>query len=198
MGAGKYLKVIWLYAAGLILVFAGLYMIAFGSPGPMGFWLMIGGFFFSMIGGVYGKKKLMETEMIKEPVVAVSRQVDQIKQNVVSQLKPMETAAVQPQPVVEQPRPVAQPQIQETQPVQPQVMEQEPDQGAQLRGGIIKVMVCPECNTENSPQNMYCSNCGKKLRASPSLKKAAAAPQRKKAAKKKKSRAKAQPQPQQQ
>ena len=195
MGARKYLKVIWLYAVGLVLVFSGLYMIAFSSAGPLGFELMIGGFFLCMIGGVYGKKKLMEVDMAVEPVAAVSRQVEQIKQNVVSQLRPMEPAAVQPQEAVQ---PQAQPQVQAVQPAplvqQPQAMEPEQEQ-PQLRGGIIKVMVCPDCNTENSPQNMYCSNCGKKLRSAPTLKKPAATPQRKKAAKKKK--AKAQPQEQQ-
>ncbi len=198
MGAGKYLKVIWLYAIGLALVFSGLYMIALMSAGPLGFELMIAGFFFCMVGGVYGKKKLMEGDMAVEPVATVSRQVEQIKQNVVSQLKPMETAPAQPQPIAQ---PVPQPVIQPAPAVQqPQIVEREPEQPA-LTGGIVKVMVCPDCNTENSPQNMYCSNCGKRLRAAPSLKKpaaTAAAPQRRKAAKKKKARPKAQQQEQQQ
>lgn len=187
MAFQKYLKIIWLYAIGLILVFSGLYMIAFGSAGPLGFELMIAGFFFSMIGGVYGKKKLMETDM--DVVPTVSRQVEQIKQNVVSQLRPMESAEEQP-PVAEQPRP--QPRIQpRSQPVQPTVQQTQPIQQpvqfpqAQERGRVIKVMVCPDCNTENAPKNMYCSNCGKRLRAEPLPKKSALKPQpQKKKAKK--------------
>jgi hypothetical protein len=211
MAFQKYLKVIWLYAIGLVLVFSGLYMIAFGSAEPTGFELMIGGFFFCMIGGVYGKKKLMEVDMGGEPAPAISRQVEQIKQNVVSQLRPMETAEEEAQPVMEQPR--IQPRIQakqqpRPQPIvqqavqqavqQPQVIMQEPAQfsQAQVKGMIIKVMVCPDCNTENAPKNMYCSNCGKRLRAEPLPKKSAQKPQPQK--KKAKKRVQAKPQPQQQ
>jgi hypothetical protein len=190
MALKKYLKVIWLYAIGLVLVFWGLYMIAFASSGPTGFELMIGGFFFCMIGGVYGKKKLMEADMGGEPIAAVSRQMDQIKQNVVSQLRPMEPqegaepAVEQPTQRIQQPQPRMQPNIQPI--VQPAQPAQQPVQFPQVqeRGMVIKVMVCPDCNTENSPKNMYCSNCGKRLRAEPLPRRARKAQPQKKKAKK--------------
>lgn len=194
MSLTKYIEIVWMNLIGIGFVSIGLYMIMFLASAsaiynPMGFILMVMGLFFSAIGGFYGKKKLLEAGMAQEPVAAVSRQVEQIKQNVVSQLKPMEAAGqAKPQPVVEQPR--IQPMLQQPVVQEPQTME--PEQPAQLTGGIIKVMVCPDCNTENSPQNMYCSNCGKRLRAAPLPNKSVKAPQHKKAVKRKQSKPKQQ------
>jgi hypothetical protein len=181
MAAGKYLKVIWMYALGLALVFIGLYMIAFmpsmASSGPYGFGLMVTGLLLSTVGGIYGKKKLLESSAEKLPAVE-NKQIDQLKQNVVSQLKPPETAEtpadipkMAEEPKLEPARmadtgqeiapKAAMPRTQ-YQPVQPAAQAQPVAPSAD---GIVKVLLCPGCNTENSPANAFCFNCGKRLRA---------------------------------
>ena len=164
MAASGFLKVIWMYAAGLALIFIGLYMITFmqalSSSGPMGFGLMVTGLFLSMIGGIYGKKKLLESPGEQIPVIE-AKQIDQLKQNVVSQLKPPETAADPPKaafipkPEIKAPTEVAKP-IQQPEPLPPA-------QPAATEG-VMKILLCPDCNTENPPSNMFCSSCGKRLR----------------------------------
>jgi outer membrane biosynthesis protein TonB len=177
------LKVIWMYAIGLALIFYGLYMLTFlqtsSSSGPAGFGVMTTGLLLSMIGGIYGKKKLLESAGEQLPAIE-AKQIDQLKQNVVSQLKPPETAAdppkaafipkpeIKPPTEVAKPAPIEQPAI--AQPAQPAPAAAE---------GVIKILMCPGCNTENPPSNMFCSKCGKRLRA----------PEKKATAKKSKKRA---------
>jgi len=167
MSLPKYLKVAGLSIAGFALVFIGLYMIAFANAGPIGFGLMMGGLLLSTIGGIYGKKKLLEQ------IPETSRQMEQIKENVVSQLKPQKEA----DPPQEISRPDEPP---EQKPLPKQAANAEPKpetelkpiirtvqvqaEGA-LKPKLVKVMVCPGCDTENPPTNMYCSKCGKRLRA---------------------------------
>ncbi|MCX6815030.1 MAG: hypothetical protein NTY20_05270 [Candidatus Aenigmarchaeota archaeon] len=162
MAAGRFMKVIGMYAIGLVLIFVGLYMIAFMSYGPTGFGLMVAGLLFSTIGGFYGKKKLLEGTPEKLPPIE-SRQIDQLKQNVVSQLRPPETLADPPKIPVEQPKPEPKPAI----PIQPKAQEPVlPSEPSEARG-VVKILICPGCNTENPPANMFCSNCGKRLKAIP-------------------------------
>jgi hypothetical protein len=198
MSAGKYLKVIWMYAIGLALVFIGLYMISFmpslASSGPYGFGLMVTGLLLSTVGGIYGKKKLLETSGEKLPAVE-TKQIDQLKQNVVSQLKPPETSAEAPASL---PKIVEQPALEPSHmPDTGQIMapkvalappsQYQPGQPAQVQptapvtDGVVKVLLCPGCNMENPPSNAFCFNCGKRLRAPE--KKAGKAKPRKKARK---------------
>ena len=155
MNIEKYLEVIWMNLIGIGFVSVGLYMIIFLSAGnaifnPMGFILMVMGLFFSTIGGFYGKKKLLAAE---NPVSIESRQIDQLKQNVVSQVMPVQIA-VQEKPELKQ---VVQ--------AKPQVIG---IQSAETQPGqVVKVMVCPGCDTENPPSNMFCFNCGKRLKVLP-------------------------------
>jgi hypothetical protein len=153
------LKVIWMYALGLTLIFVGLYAIAFMSSGPTGFILMVGGLFVSMVGGIYGKKKLLEASGEQLPAIE-TKQIDQLKQNVVSQLKPPETAADPPQhaPVLPKPEPK---QLAQPTPILP---PQQIAPAVPAEGGVIKILLCPDCSTENPPTNMFCSKCGKRLR----------------------------------
>jgi len=99
----------------------------------------------------------MEGSAEKLPLIE-AKQIDQLKQNVVSQLKPPQTSvdsqkAAQPRPDVKPPS-QAQPQ-----PVQEISAPAEPS------GGVIRILMCPGCNTENPPSNMFCFNCGKRLKA---------------------------------
>lgn len=188
MAAERYLKIIWMYAIGLAFIFAGLYTIMFNptyapSSGPTGFALMVVGLFFSTIGGFYGKKKLME---VQSPDPMESRQMDQIKQNVVSQLKPPESSpdpavTVEPpktvQAVVIKPEPQPQPK--------PEAKAGIPSAPAQsVEEKVLKIMVCPQCNSENPPSNMFCFSCGKRLRAPEQVKKPSRPKSHKKNAKK--------------
>jgi hypothetical protein len=166
MAGQRFLKVIWMYAAGLALIFSGLYMIIFmqalASSGPMGFSLMTVGLLLSMVGGIYGKKKLMETSGEQIPVIE-AKQIDQLKQNVVSQLKPPETAPAQ-SPVV--PKPDVKPPTEVNQALPAQTALQQPSQPAPaVQEGIMRILMCPGCNTENPLSNMFCFKCGKRLRA---------------------------------
>jgi len=86
-----------------------------------------------------------------------SRQIDQLKQNVVSQV----TSQTQPQ--VQQP--AREPEPVKAEPVKAQKITVA--QAAQPQAGVVKIMVCPGCDTENPPSNMYCFNCGKRLKALP-------------------------------
>ncbi len=190
MGAGKYLKVIWMYAIGLALVFIGLYVISFltsvASSGPLGFGLMITGLLFSTVGGIYGKKKLLETAGEKLPAME-TKQIDQLKQNVVSQLKPPETAdpPADPPRIAEQmePEPVSAKPIMSQQMAAPPSIHNQPAQPAPApMEGVVKVIICPGCNAENPPTDVFCFSCGKRLRAPE--KKPAKARSKKKARKK--------------
>jgi hypothetical protein len=184
MAGRRFLKVIWMYAAGLALIFSGLYMIIFmqslASSGPMGFGLMTTGLLLSMVGGIYGKKKLLETSGEQMPVIE-AKQIDQLKQNVVSQLKPPEEAAAAPQPVT-----VPKPDVKPPTEVKPAMPASAPMQQAAQPApaeGVMKILMCPGCNTENPPSNMFCFSCGKRLRA----------PAKKARAKSRKAKKKAQP-----
>jgi hypothetical protein len=162
MAAGRFMKVIWMYAAGLALIFIGLYVLAFmpslSYSGPLGFGLMVSGLFLSMVGGIYGKKKLLETSGEKLPAVE-TRQIDQLKQNVVSQLKPPETA----DPPAEPPKIEEEHALPEAMAVPSQSMPSQPAPAPVE--GVVKILMCPGCDTENPPTNMFCFNCGKRLRA---------------------------------
>jgi len=184
MAGSRFLKVIWMYAAGLALIFSGLYMIIFmqslASSGPMGFGLMTTGLLLSMVGGIYGKKKLLETSGEQMPVIE-AKQIDQLKQNVVSQLKPPEEARATPQPVTV-PKPDVKPPTEVKPAATPAAPVQEPVQPVPAAAeGVVKILLCPGCNTENPPSNAFCFNCGKRLRAP---EKKAKAKTRKKARKK--------------
>jgi len=162
MSVRKYMEIIWMDMIGIGFISVGLYMIIFLSLqtplyAPMGFILMVFGLFFSTIGGFYGKKKLMEGSMEKLPLIE-AKQIDQLKQNVVSQLKPPETSADSQK--VSQPRPEIRPPA-EARPVT--VKEIAPP--AEPSAGVIRILMCPGCNTENPPSNMFCFNCGKRLKA---------------------------------
>jgi len=160
MDLAKYIKVIWLYIIGELLIFIGFYIITFNyigsNSGPVGFGMMIPGLLFCTIGGFYGKKKLTEGSPEKLPVIE-AKQIDQLKQNVVSQLKPPETSGdlpkVQPRPDVRPPPEAEHPPVEEIAPP------------AEPSAGVVKILMCPGCNTENPPSNMFCSNCGKRLKA---------------------------------
>jgi len=183
MSVRQSLEVIWMYIIGVVFVSIGLYMIAFLSSGtpiyaPMGFFLMVPGLFFATIGGFYGKKKLMQGE---RPVSIESKQLDQIKQNVVSQLKPAQPEDIK-QIVGQKEGFEGRPAPQEAKPEAPK----EPEKPAP---GVMKIMVCPGCNFENPPTNIFCSSCGKRLRKTegaeaPSSKSAGPKKARKKARKK--------------
>ncbi|MEM7816273.1 MAG: hypothetical protein QXN71_04080 [Candidatus Aenigmatarchaeota archaeon] len=152
MGTTKYIEALWMYLIGIGFISVGFYMILFLSASsplypPMGFILMVFGLLFSTLGGFYGRKKLLESS---QPKPMEQRQIDQIKQNVVSQLKPPET------PKEPSPSP---PKIEQS---QQKVEEPKPPESTDK---VVKVMVCPGCNTENPPSNMFCFNCGKRLRA---------------------------------
>ena len=158
MSAGKFMKVVWMDLIGVGLISIGLYMIIFLAAqtpvyAPMGFGLMVLGLFFSTIGGFYGKKKLLEISGERLPAIE-TKQIDQLKQNVVSQLKLPETAADLPSAkpkAREEPRPEPKPQAQNIPPAD--------------QSGVIRILMCPGCNTDNPPSNMFCFNCGKRLRA---------------------------------
>jgi hypothetical protein len=161
MDLAKYIKVIWLYIICELLIFVGFYIIAFNytgsNSGPIGFGIMIPGLLSCTIGGFYGKKKLIQGSSEKLPLIE-AKHIDQLKQNVVSQLKPPETSADSPKAA--QPRPEIRPPA-EAKPVP--VKEIAPP--AEPSAGVQKILMCPGCNTENPPANMFCSNCGKRLKA---------------------------------
>jgi len=173
MSVRKYMEIIWMDLIGVGFISVGLYMIIFLSVqtpvyAPMGFVLMVLGLFFSTIGGFYGKKKLMEGSAEKLPLIE-AKQIDHLKQNVVSQLKPPETSGDSPKVV--QPRPEIKPPT-EAKPSQsqkaatpPSIHQSEIAPPAEPSAGVIKILMCPGCNTENPPSNMFCSNCGKRLKA---------------------------------
>jgi len=179
MAFKKYMKIAGMSVAGFALVFIGLYMIIFASSGPTGFGLMMGGLLLTMIGGIYGKKKLMEGDSGQQSSVD-SRQIDQIKQNVVSQLRPSQKEADPPEEMPDPPgepeqKPLPKQAAKAEAKIQPETA-QEPKpiirmvQAPSAEGTkpkLVKVMVCPSCDTENPPTNMYCSKCGKRLRAQP-------------------------------
>ncbi|HJW96925.1 MAG TPA: hypothetical protein VJ485_02070 [archaeon] len=162
MSVTKYIEIVWMNLIGIGFVSAGLYMIIFLSSGnaiynPMGFILMVMGLFFSTIGGFYGKKKLLQET---NPVSMESRQLDQIKQNVVSQVRPAQVQAQapkEPEPAIEKEGGKAsfkpESKVMVTQAAEPQP------------GQVVKIMVCPGCDTENPPSNMFCFNCGKRLKS---------------------------------
>ena len=184
MQFARYLKVLWLYAIGLAFVFYGLYSIMFSPPsaGPFGFGLMVAGLLFSTVGGFYGKHMLMAGA---EVLPSESRHMDQIKQNVVSQLRPPEVrqeardppteASASPAQIMQasnpdpQPQPQAKPSVAQPEPkAEPKPIIVAPAQLVQSQAqeqNVLKVMVCPGCNFENPPSNMFCSKCGKRLKA---------------------------------
>ena len=170
MDSKKYLKIAGLSITGFALVFIGLYMIAFLKSGPTGFGLMMGGLLFSTIGGIYGKKKLMEGGEGYQSAVD-SRQIDQIKQNVVSQIKPSKEADPPAQPPTQPEKPMPRQALKQE--LRPAPMIEEPEMAVQapaadaVSSKPFKIMVCPSCDTENPPTNMYCSKCGKRLRTHP-------------------------------
>jgi hypothetical protein len=192
MGSKKYLEIVWMYVIGVVFISAGLYMIIFLSKdvpiyAPMGFVLMIPGLFFSTIGGFYGTRKLIQDQSAPTE----NRQMDQIKQNVVSQLKPVQGEDVKKLEAEKEPfegRPTSEgrrtvvgsrPQstsIETSPSVHNKAAKAEPPKEAEepaAQEAVKKVMVCPGCDFENPPSNMFCSNCGKRLKAG--AKKAAAA-----------------------
>ncbi len=170
MGIERYVNILWMYSIGISLIFIGFYMIQFMSMGPQGFAVMMPGLLFCTLGGFYGKKKLLEGV---QPGPPEGRQMDQIRQNVVSQLKLPGTEQTMPKSEggemadsgkqdIQPAKAVQAPKAMETQkPLQkPGVLEEKPS-----AEGLTKVMVCPGCDFENPPANTFCSNCGKRLRA---------------------------------
>jgi hypothetical protein len=196
MDVKRYMNVIWLYAIGLVFIFSGLYMIASMGAGPSGFGFMVVGLMFSTIGGFYGKKKLMEGVA---PAAMEDRQMDMLKQNVVSQVRvrapssrdvqanapkdwddggdvpdmqAQEMSRSAPSTPVIKARPLQarpQPQIQPASAAPAVAPTIEVPGIAADEKGFVKIMVCPDCNTENPPGNIYCSSCGKRLRKAVSL-----------------------------
>jgi hypothetical protein len=167
MGIKRYVKILWMYSIGISLIFLGFYMIQFMSMGPPGFGLMMPGLLFCTIGGFYGKKKLLEEA---QPRLMETRQMDQIKQNVVNQLKlPGTEQSIGPEGGEHG---MAESGAHNLQPSRPMETQKARPAEKMPAGEMNRVLVCPGCDSENPPANMFCSKCGKRLRANPKAKKA--------------------------
>jgi len=190
----QYLKVLWIFVFGMILVLYGVYMlIAFGAVGlyTMGssFWVMLIGLLLTGVGSIYGKKKLLDPNTFKAKAGGGLGSFIQSTPQVVAQ-QPVKELQEAPSEIKANPmRPVlhdAEKRIEQdfkrvvskgirmastvaskasTAAAQASTQDLQ-STPAQEPVKVVKVLICPKCGSENQEADRFCFNCGKKLRMS--------------------------------
>ncbi|MBM3304213.1 MAG: hypothetical protein FJY76_03875 [Candidatus Aenigmarchaeota archaeon] len=140
MAAARYLKAAFIYMIGIVLIAIGLVMF-FASPLPnvmsTSFYVMYMGLAVSVIGGVYGKKKLRSPEL-KKPGPPRKWPWRREGRKKTPEAPPKEAKS------------------------EPKFVEKKVEEDKNVR--IVKVLVCPYCGEENKYNAVFCDECGRKLR----------------------------------
>lgn len=190
MSAGFILKSIWVFLLGVVVAVVGLYCLLYrsdmGTSNP--FIIMLMGLFFTGAGSIYGKRKLGEGEpMVSAP--PQQRTLGYPPQRYPSEPMPPQPRQAPPTYQDYPPREVPAQRV-ETR-VEPKEIpseefleiaeeKMEPEEGVKKpipskmalvkptakpkETGIIKIVVCPNCGTENETKDKFCYNCGGKLK----------------------------------
>ncbi len=184
MGASFAIKSIWLFLLGIVVSVIGLYCFVFRPDmGPNSFTVMLIGLFFTGTGSIYGKKKLREgPPMVSAP--AQQKTIFQQPQQTYPGYSPREMPS-QPTGMQAQPRAipaelegspeeefleVAEETVESEIPVPVKPMKVEkPEIPAKpmarpKEAKIIKIVVCPNCGTENETMDKFCYSCGNRLK----------------------------------
>jgi ribosomal protein L40E len=150
---GKYLSIIGLFVVGIIIVIAGVYYFI-TSPAntfeyQLGIILMLVGLLVTGVGAIRGKRTMRSVGYFADyPPEAPPRSARP------APAQPMPAPEAPSQPPA--PRPT--PSVPATQPAKAGTKP------AKAPEKVVKVLVCPKCGSENQVTDMFCFNCGKKLR----------------------------------
>ncbi len=151
---GKYLSIIGLFVIGVIIVIFGVYYFLTSAVESfeyqLGIVLMLIGLLVTGVGAIKGKRTMRSVGYFAQyPPGTPYRPV----RPATSQEKPDPESSAQPHA----PRPT--PSAPATQPA-----KASPAKSAKAAEKVVKVLVCPKCGSENQVTDMFCFNCGKKLR----------------------------------
>lgn len=154
---GKYLSIIGLFVIGIIIVIAGVYYFITSAAETfeyqLGIILMLIGLLVTGVGAIRGKRTMRSVGYFAQyPPGAPARPAP-------AQPRPApETPPAGSEPPTQTPAPRPTPSVPATQPAKAGAKP------AKTPEKVVKVLVCPKCGSENQVTDMFCFNCGKKLR----------------------------------
>lgn len=157
MDLGFFLRSAWLFIVGVIVAVIGVYMLLMVPEiGSNSFIIMLIGLFFTGAGSIYGKRRLRgEYYMATEERDIVKKEKP----------KPVDRPgeAGESEEFLEEAE-----QAEEKRTEAPEIETSKPRLEAtgepEEHVRVIKVLLCPKCGTENKETDIFCYNCGKKLR----------------------------------
>ncbi len=180
----QYVKVLWIFLFGMLLVLYGVYVLfAFGAVGlytlGSSFWVMLIGLLLTGVGSIYGKKKLSDPDTFKPkprgglggfiastPQPAPAKQLQEAPTEPKNPMRPVLQGAEKR--IEDDVRKVVSKGMRIASTVATKASTSQASGQATSQGEVkvVKVLICPKCGSENQEQDKFCFNCGKKLRMS--------------------------------
>jgi len=190
----QYLKVLWIFLFGVILVLYGVYMLfVFGEVGlsTMGssFWVMLIGLLLTGVGSIYGKKKLQDPNTFRpkpgggglgsfirstpqvaaqQPAKELQEASTEVKTNPMTPVLHNAERRIEDdvKRVVSKGIRMASTVASKASTATSSQTSSQTQSNQQENVKVIKVLICPKCGSENQEVDKFCFNCGKKLRMS--------------------------------
>jgi ribosomal protein L40E len=159
----KYLSIMGMFLAGVIMVIIGVYFfLSYGSGSAnfqIGLVVMLIGLLVTGVGAIRGKRNMRSVGYFAEySQQQPTRQAPQMRAAPGPEgPETVPEPATEPRPPAERPTP--------TEPVKSGRTAAAPGPAAPAaQARVIKVIICPKCGTENQETDTFCFSCGKKLR----------------------------------